>query len=598
MLHLLQEISMVFLGFILVLIPWGIKHITELNQSTILSVGTLLNWNPDQFLPDYTKIYSPEEFSQKTELLTGNFTSKWKVNNEDFGRYFGYEEGINNYLKLPWNLTFQVNQKGEFTDITFLFFALIPLVFLFLPFRKKWYMYPLLVWEGLLLLYYIPSPVSGFLTQMFSQASLPGGYVIIFLFFVLPFLYLFTTLERSEKLNQIFLVNFAFSTVYVFLWSISSFGIVWYGILMYYVFLIMLATSLYAAYDTDKKQQYIWTYIVLGIVWVYILTSTIPHGVSNLRSAGYLEYKLWKHTEEISLMSFHPDYFNFLYTLNIHPDKHGQIFWEYKGKFTSIIEKLPDAQEFIATIQMIQSTPQLVDLLSQLSRYSLSPQVDEEIQILRQELYEMVMNTPKELKNDAIVYRVGTFLKYFISENHNRVFEDSLLVTFDTYLADTNQDIAFERFKKLGFSYVLLDLNAATIDQDPAQNLTKRYESMLSFLTHPKFEMVESDSVCLKLWLDVYKETQDTNIYLTIAGVNFGAWNLKQQKYYACLDAISRLLVDDKVSLEKYSYLLPYKNALVQLKINPQDIDAVRNGIAPYLQNGYKALFKITEIKK
>jgi len=41
--------------------------------------------------------------------------------------------GINNYLKLPSNLTFQKNQSGEYTDISFLYLALLPVILLFIP---------------------------------------------------------------------------------------------------------------------------------------------------------------------------------------------------------------------------------------------------------------------------------------------------------------------------------------------------------------------------------------------------------------------------------------------------------------------------------
>jgi hypothetical protein len=67
----------------------------------------------------------------------------------------------------------QVNQKGEFTDIGFLFFALLPGVFLFLPYRRQVYMIPVigvLIFE---LLYFLPTGISGVLTAVFSLISLP-----------------------------------------------------------------------------------------------------------------------------------------------------------------------------------------------------------------------------------------------------------------------------------------------------------------------------------------------------------------------------------------------------------------------------------------
>lgn len=58
-------------------------------------------------------------------------TGSGKSQNEDMGRYFGYDSGINNYLKLPANLTFQKNQAGEFTEISYFFLAFFPTMLLF-----------------------------------------------------------------------------------------------------------------------------------------------------------------------------------------------------------------------------------------------------------------------------------------------------------------------------------------------------------------------------------------------------------------------------------------------------------------------------------
>ena len=55
-----------------------------------------------------------------------------------------YEKWINNYIKLPWNLTMQINQGWEFTNIWWLFLALIPILFLFLSYRRKWLEYVIL----------------------------------------------------------------------------------------------------------------------------------------------------------------------------------------------------------------------------------------------------------------------------------------------------------------------------------------------------------------------------------------------------------------------------------------------------------------------
>ena len=140
---------------------------------------------------------------------------------------------------------------------------------------------------------------------------------------------------------------------------------------------------------------------------------------------------------------------------------------------------------------------------------------------------------------------------------------------------------------------MLIDLNAATIDQDPAQNLTKRYENLLTFLAKSQAKLIESDSVCLKLWLDRYKEHQDINAFLQIATVNHGTRELKQQKYAACVGEIARLISEKKVSKDTYPYLMVYQNALPQLWVQETDVTGMMNAIAPYVSQWYKALFQV-----
>jgi hypothetical protein len=61
---------------------------------------------------DYSSLYSQDELDLKIEKQKEyTLTSSGTTGNEDWGRYFGYEEGINNYVKLPWNLSMQANQK-------------------------------------------------------------------------------------------------------------------------------------------------------------------------------------------------------------------------------------------------------------------------------------------------------------------------------------------------------------------------------------------------------------------------------------------------------------------------------------------------------
>lgn len=67
--------------------------------------------------------------------------------------------------------------------------------------------------------------------------------------------------------------------------------------------------------------------------------------------------------------------------------------------------------------------------------------------------------------------------------------------------------------KKLGLKYFLVDLNAATIDKDPRHDLTKRFERLLSTFRSSKLNLIQTDSLCLRIAL----EEKDPSTYLTYA---------------------------------------------------------------------------------
>ncbi len=74
--------------------------------------------------------------------------------------------------------------------------------------------------------------------------------------------------------------------------------------------------------------------------------------------------------------------------------------------------------------------------------------------------------------------------------------------------------------KKMGLKYLLVDLNAATIDKDPRRDLTKRFEQLLSTFQSDKLELIQTDSLCLQIAL----EEKDPATYMTHAGVNYESY--------------------------------------------------------------------------
>ena len=210
-------------------------------------------------------------------------------------------------------------------------------------------------------------------------------------------------------------------------------------------------------------------------------------------------------------------------------------------------------------------------------------------------MYEEIITPSDERESTSYIFRVGTFLKYYIHESYNRFLEDDLLTSFWSYFYDEDNAVITQRFKKVGIESLIVDLNAATIDQDPEKKLTQRYENILSYFTSDSLELIETDSVCLRIGLTSYKEDWDMEKFMNIAGVNY--WPDQWEKKAQCIIEILRYIQDGKISETENTYLLAYDRFIKQ-NLN-QDIwpeestNYYVNLLAPYIQNGFKALFEI-----
>ncbi len=587
-----MELWALLLWFIAILLPWGYKNISEIPTDAPKATPAIVSGYADAFRPDYKAIRTIEEI-QAIEDSYERISEKGNTSNEDFWRYFWYEWWINNYLKLPWNLSFQTNQKGEFTDITYIFLALLPALFLFLPYRKQVYKYPIVISMLLALLYFIPSPISSYIGNIFSLITLPGGYIIIGSIFLLPLAYLHIALDKNKNISQLFLVNLAFTTIYLWLWAVSSFGIVWYGIVMYFSLLVMIILCMSSGESTENKNPQTGTYVVLLIVWVYILGSSIPHGITNLKTAWYSDYKLWGVSEEVALMSYHPEYFTILAETNISPEFRQDFFSWYRNKVLEVLDDTPYSENLVPQIQSITNLAQLHGVIVQLSSLELwDEKYNTQLTDIRQSLYEDIVYVWEDIKNTGKIYRVGTFMKYFISENNIRILEDSLLAQFQDYIYDTDTNITLERLKKIWVDYLLLDINAATIDKDPQRGLTQRYENMLNFVKNPSVQLIESDSVCLKVAIDTYKIDNNLENYRRVAWVNYNYRESSTAKRLFCIEQIISIIQNPE-RLQQYPYLMRYKTALEESGIDINDTQASKNALSRVVSGWYKALFKI-----
>ncbi len=617
-------IFFVFLIWVLAsLSPWFARNIYTLKWENI-SITWILNWKAESFQADYSKIYTKEELDEmdKKQQST-SMDNSWTSLNEDLWRYFWYETWINNYIKLPYNLTMQENQRWEYTDITYIFLAFVPVIILFLWFSSVWasiwYFIMSLVpflfffWSkinAIIWINLIPD-ISSYLTNVFSSLSLPFWYVFIALEFVIPIVYLIYFLD-DEKTSKIFKLNLIFTSFYTFLWSISAFWIVWYWVTMYYWFLLILALWLkqVSSYSYDEEFKittfkFFGSLITFLLIIFYFFNSSYPHWFNNIKNASYVSFKSWTVKPYTSIFNSHENYFRVLFELNISPDK--------KTDFLNYLKKDIKNEKLLAVFKDINDLSNYQWALRELSNIpeeqakNMSPieykTILNEARELENNLYYNILYPKDEFKNNLWIYRIWTFLKYFVNNNNVRLFEDGLIFQFDEkFYDDKDINIWIERMKKLWLSYFLVDLNAATIDKDPRRALTKRYEELLKTFTSDKLELVDTDSLCLKFAIDVYskspKSDTDLNNYMMTAWVNYESydenWNLTfarydKQKY--CYNKMLEYIQENKVSEKDYSYLLWIKNYISQNKIDSED--QLAKFFTTYVSYGWMTLFRI-----
>ena len=603
----------ILIWIIIALLPW---FLFNYSKSDTLNISTLISWDKEYLKINYLDIYSETELEKINEKLDlERMSASGTTTNEDFWRYFGYEEGINNYVKLPWNLSMQVNQKWEFTDITYIYLALLPLILLFLPFKKNYYS----VWViilfiiGLLLFWFNSTAI--LLTEILSKFNLPGWYLLLFLGFLIPLFYFLYSVKDSWKWILFKYIS-VFTFFYVFLWTIAAYWIVWYWIVMYFCFLLIIGLGLYygCSYndksdDKEKQSKLLGSLVILTIICIYFFSSSFPHAFNNLKQASYKEFKSWDVTSIEAPYLYHQEYLKIVFELNIeHNKKEDFIKSNLTENTIKLIEAINNQGSWTQTsFQQINmnNIENLVWNLRKLRNDQNLSKYHKDISNSLTNIYEWITHPSDEFKNTKSIYRIWTFLKYYISENNKRILEDALVVTFDTYIKTITPDETVNNMKKLGLNYFLVDLNAATIDNDPRRNLTKRYEWLLKTFTSDKLELVSTDSICLQLAREDFsksdKTEEDYSMYLKLAWVNYNSYNLdwitdtKQHKLATCYNRVFTLIQESKINNSEYRYLIPVYNYIAEKPEIHWNLQELYNVLSKFAPHWYKVLFRIKD---
>lgn len=588
--------NIVFLiGLSIALTPWFIKNGYEAWTFTQNQKWSIIDWLLSGYgtigFNNYSAIYSKEEYSAKRKAQqSASITSDGKSQNEDFSRYFGQESGLNNYLKLPANLTFQKNQSGEFTDITYIFLAFFPAILLFVRWKKygnkKWtqYIFLIFVAAGMLLMihYYFNKSTWLLFSWLLGTIWLPLWYAFIigWILFLISLIHLLVNNDEDGiRIKEIFIVLM----VYGFLFLISAFGIVWYGVFVYFLFLtiIWLGALAFISYKDDEEDTQLGVKVTISFLFfifiiVYIFRSALPHGWNNLTTAGMNEYKYKKLTQNESIFTYRNDYITAIATMNVlDPALIVKRAWLLAKSATlkSILTPERLSSMWPADLHQI-----IIYFITQIEAGKIKQDkqiIVNDIANIGHELYTSILSPKWTDVNLKWIYRIGTFMTYLINQNQKRYIDDSLIFEFETFFYDPSPEKTIDRMKKVWLSYLLTDLNAATIDRDPRRALTTRFEHLLLTMRAKNLRLVDTDSLCLRVALDEYKawRLQTDTEFIDIAWINYESYRgadmkpvFRAEKQIKCQKYIINMMNSPQTGVTLPDYLNKMKTNLMNTK--------------------------------
>ena len=411
-------------------------------------------------------------FSSGT-LEIGTDASLGDTQREEVQRYFGYELLLFRYLTLPFDVSMNVNQKGDFVDIGFLFLICIP-IFLFTLIRKRplpliisslIFLFLLIISMGhsnmvnletlqlvegeqrtkvllnsrnfanapftvilaniYLLFFEVSQPIDAFFSQ-FSDDRDFISYPILLSIFLLASFFMFRFFEGR---NQVVKWVVILAWIYGFFWFILASGIIWYGYLLFALGFALLVLGSDQIFKNLKAAKFLQAgfYCLAGL---WLIVSFISR-ISNITFQTPVEH----HGKGLLLPS--------VFRYNI-----GEIPSE-----TKVLEGL------------IPGLPRALT----------------------------VMNTAS---NDK-VWRVGTSLNYFIRNNHKRVYQDNQLGAFQR-LHEKYQEpqIINEVLIASDIRFLIIDLNTTSLDNTPEKSLTRKYNNLMQYVeNNPGLTLLATDRV-------------------------------------------------------------------------------------------------------
>ncbi|NNE16103.1 MAG: hypothetical protein HKN51_14050 [Saprospiraceae bacterium] len=392
---------------------------------------------------------------------------------EEIQRYFGYELLLYRYLSLPYDVSINVNQQGDFVDVGLIFIIFFPLILLINVSRKKlWTLlaifYFTFTWiistansfvfsvssyhvksNGVALNNYlnkvkfVDEPLSHLVVYLYKASlfiyqpfekignAISGDsdyvtYPIIFSLFILISFLLLNYFKGKDSTKKYLLVFF---WIYSFFWLSFSGGIIWYGNILLILGLFSLLIFINNISERKRSSRF---WLEKGFV-VFCVTYILIASVSRISGI-----KPFQQAENLGKGIYNPIFFEYGTGKIDKKESLNKIYGDVSGAFDQI-------------------------------------------------------NSDKK----SLIWRVGTTFNYFIKNNNSRVILDNQLGLFMNVrkrYQENSELIGF--FKANKIKYLLIDLNTATIDNTPNKTLTNKYRQLLIFvINNPNLKLLATDRV-------------------------------------------------------------------------------------------------------
>ena len=119
-------------------------------------------------------------------------------------------------------------------------------------------------------------------------------------------------------------------------------------------------------------------------------------------------------SEEEGIFLAHEDYISILFALNISDDKKQDFTQKYISKVKEVFKGTQAEETISGFLNQNISLKDLAHIMGQIMNAGSQTESDA-IRKIRQEMFDELVFPKKDIKNTSLVYRVGTFLLYYIS---------------------------------------------------------------------------------------------------------------------------------------------------------------------------------------